>query len=103
MGETAGSTAVTLLASQMPQHTHTITAAQGSLAPNRSTDPSGRVWSNEPKATPQHPPYMNTQPDTLLAPFSLSPAGGNQAHENRPPFLVVSFCIAMVGVFPSRN
>ncbi len=42
---------------------------------------------------------LNIEIDTV----TVDSAGGNQAHENRPPMLAVSYCIALVGVYPSRN
>jgi microcystin-dependent protein len=40
---------------------------------------------------------------TTLAPASIGTAGSNLPHENRQPYLALSFCIALVGIFPSRN
>ena len=40
---------------------------------------------------------------TSLKPSCVTPAGGSQPHENRQPYLVLNFVIALVGVFPSRN
>jgi microcystin-dependent protein len=38
-----------------------------------------------------------------MAPQALGTAGGSQPHENRQPFLVLNICIALQGIFPSRN
>ena len=105
MGEVAGQATVALPTGEMPSHTHALIGVQGSLVPNRSTSPAGRYWSNEPKAVPgpQRPPYLTGQPNTTLNPGALSNAGGGQPHENRPPYLVLSFAMALQGIFPSRN
>lgn len=105
IGEVGGQATVTLTETEIPAHTHNVTGVKGSLVPNRSTSPQGRYWANEPKAVPQpqKPPYMNTQPDTNLAPGAISDVGGSQPHENRPPFLVLNYCIATQGIFPARN
>jgi microcystin-dependent protein len=38
-----------------------------------------------------------------MAPSAVTNIGGSQPHENRQPFLVILFCIALQGVFPSQN
>ena len=45
----------------------------------------------------------NTSNPVAMDPATISNVGGSQPHENRQPFLVLNFCIALVGVFPSRN
>ena len=40
---------------------------------------------------------------TTLSPVTVANNGGSQPHENRPPFLVISMCIALQGIFPSPN
>jgi microcystin-dependent protein len=40
---------------------------------------------------------------TTLQPASITNVGGSQAHENRQPFLALTFCIALIGIFPSPN
>jgi microcystin-dependent protein len=95
MGETIGSESVTLAAAQMPVHSHNV---QASNAKATTKNPSAAV--------PGHPPddTYDAAPDgTLMDASMIAPAGGNQPHENRQPLLVVNFCIALQGIFPSRN
>jgi microcystin-dependent protein len=40
---------------------------------------------------------------TTLSPSTVGNAGGSQAHDNMQPYLVISFCIALQGIFPSQN
>jgi microcystin-dependent protein len=90
-GEVGGVESVTLIASQMPAHTHAqpATAAdEGTNRPNAAVPARGGV-------------YAATSDGSALAPTSA--AGGSQPHENRPPFLVMNYCIALQGIFPSRN
>jgi microcystin-dependent protein len=57
-------------------------------------------------ATTPHNPYLTAPaPSTLtgLSAASIPPVGGGQAHENRQPFLTLNLCIALQGIFPSRN
>jgi microcystin-dependent protein len=48
---------------------------------------------------------MYSAPGALvgMSPATVGSSGGSQAHENRQPYTVVSFCIAVQGIFPSRN
>jgi microcystin-dependent protein len=91
-GERFGEESHTLIQSEMPAHTHPISAsdqngAQADIAfPARFSDGYG---------TP------NTL--TTLHPATIVNTGGSQAHENRQPLLVLSWCIALQGIFPSRN
>ncbi|HKO34375.1 MAG TPA: tail fiber protein [Candidatus Limnocylindria bacterium] len=95
LGQQAGTSSVTVNIQQMPQHVHflqgtnaaaTLAAASGNLL--------GSVSSNA---------YITPTNLTTLQPSSVSNVGGNQAHENRQPFSVLNFCIALVGIFPSQN
>lgn len=47
--------------------------------------------------------YSSSDPDTSMNEGSIGNTGGNQSHENMTPYLVLSYHIAMVGLFPSRN
>lgn len=95
LGQIAGEEAHTLNMAEMPGHTHT--AAGSNVAADRS-DPTGSVWA----AAPQN--SYNTNPDgSALNPGAIGLTGASQSHENMSPFLVLNFCIALNGIFPSRN
>jgi microcystin-dependent protein len=47
--------------------------------------------------------YGNTAPTVAMARGAVGPAGGGVPHENRMPFLTINYCIALQGIFPSRN
>jgi microcystin-dependent protein len=96
LGEHAGEENHTLITQEMPAHAHPVVAS--SNAPN-STDPTGAFWaSNTGKK-----PYSANLATTMSAGATPTPAGGNQPHNNMPPYLVINFCIALQGIFPSRN
>jgi microcystin-dependent protein len=47
--------------------------------------------------------YAGTSNGRTLNPEAISRTGGGQPHENRPPHLALSYCIALEGIFPSRS
>jgi microcystin-dependent protein len=97
-GEAAGEEAHSLLATEMPAHTH---AARGVSAKGNSNSPVGRAWAKD--AGVQSATYSNAAPDQSMSAAAIAPTGGSQPHNNMPPFLVVNFIIALEGIYPSRN
>ncbi len=97
LGQAGGQETVTLLASEMPAHTHAVQASNG---PANQQSPAGGVLATEP--TGQTAMYSNTAPNTTLSAAALASAGGGQPHENRAPFLTLNFCIALQGTIPTR-
>lgn len=99
LGETGGSETVSLLESEIPSHAHVL-RAQGGVADTNV--PVGNTIARVIGATP----YATPSASTPLAPMSdqsLAPAGGDQPHNNMQPYLTLRFCIALLGVFPSRT
>jgi microcystin-dependent protein len=94
LGERAGAESVTLSSTQIPQHTHTIRAISGSATTN---DPSNAALASS--AAVYHAPASLVN----INPGSVSQSGGSQPHTNLQPFLVLNFCIALQGIFPSPN
>ncbi|HSB09843.1 MAG TPA: tail fiber protein [Blastocatellia bacterium] len=99
LGETGGSSNVTLIGTELPLHSHTVNcnSVAGSL-PN----PQNNLWSPLPGRTPANL-YFTTPANTTMSPQAIGVSGGSQPHNNMSPYLVVNFCIAMQGVFPARN
>lgn len=98
IGQRAGTETVTVLATQMPAHTHTAIATTG--AATTGTPGTGVI----PGAVANQTMYVTDT--TGGAPFTqagnaVSQAGGGQPHENCMPTLTVQFCIATFGIFPS--
>jgi microcystin-dependent protein len=96
-GETGGTQLVTLLSTQMPAHNHPVNC---STQPADQPSPGGFIWAAEPTGLVN--PYTTGAPNVAMA-GATSAAGGNQPHNNLMPYLVVTFIIALQGVFPSRN
>jgi microcystin-dependent protein len=97
-GERAGEPAHTLSLAELPTHPHSL---QGASEASTVGSPSGSVMLSQSTASQLYGPAdANLVP---MAPNAISAVGGSQAHQNMQPFLVLSFCIALVGEFPSRN
>jgi microcystin-dependent protein len=105
LGETGGSTSVTLLQSEMPSHNHTF---QGNTTTATNASPANAVYmrghyNDGVGNTGAVDLYTTNAPDTTLNPFVLGIAGGNQPHNNMQPYLTLNFCIALQGVYPPRT
>jgi len=94
LGESAGEQAHTLSISELSAHTHTPV---GSSSNPTTGNPTGNLWASLGSGG-----YLPT-PNTTMNPASILPAGGNQPHDNMSPYLVLNFCIALQGIFPSQN
>lgn len=95
LGEAAGSTSTTINIQQLPQHSHFVNASssvQNSIAPS----------NNFFAATTPSEVYSGASSGTLL-PQSVTNIGGSQPHNNMQPYLILNFCIALQGIFPSQN
>ena len=98
LGETAGEQTVTLLQSEMPAHSHGVQAASAGGLPG----PGSNAWASGGKGRPAtYAPTSNQ--NVQMNPFGTSIAGGSQPHNNMPPFLGLTFIIALQGVFPARS
>ena len=97
LGERGGETAHTLSISELPTHPHTLSASSSAA----TTDgPNPNVVLSTSVGAPAYAPGQNLVP---MDPGGLANTGGSQPHENEQPYLTVSFCIALSGIFPSRN
>lgn len=100
LGETAGEQTVTLLQTEMPAHSHGVQAAAGA---GTLATPTNNAWASGLKTGPAlFQPSDNTN-NVQMNPFATSIAGGSQPHNNMPPFLGLTFIIALQGVFPARS
>ena len=96
LGETGGSDTVTLLESEIPSHSHAVTASQ--------SDGLERTPQNQLLATGMGiSQYQAPGPLTTLSPNTVGVTGGDQPHNNLQPYLTLYFCIALQGVFPPRG
>lgn len=93
-GQRAGEELHTLVQNELPLHSH---VPQASGAGATVGTPSGNFWATGVDQ------YAASPINTPMAPNAIANAGGGQGHENRSPYLVVNFIIALTGIFPSRN
>ena len=93
-GQMAGEETHTLLLGEMPLHNHLVNASSSSA---NQTSPSGNYWANGVAQ------YSTGPINAPLAGNAISQTGSGQAHENRSPYLVLNFIIAITGIFPSRS
>jgi microcystin-dependent protein len=94
LGERGGEQAHTLSIAELPQHPHVLNAAGDNSTTNL---PGGNLLASAANM------YGDVSNLTTLNPTSVSNVGGSQAHLNMQPFLTLSFCIALQGIFPSPN
>ncbi|MBL8311371.1 MAG: phage tail protein [Burkholderiales bacterium] len=97
LGQRAGQENHTLTASETPQHTHTLQAAN---VPANVGIPANTVMLANSVNYEAYRPATSPVP---LHPATVSSVGGSQPHNNMQPFLTISFCIALQGIFPSQN
>lgn len=97
LGESGGEATVTLLATEMPAHSHAVNCDSG---PGSQTSPANNVWAGSARG---RPPFYADSPNTTLGANAVGLAGGGQPHNNRSPYLAVNFIIALQGIFPARS
>ena len=72
-------------------------AVRASSSPADQSSPAGNVFATASSNA------FTQLPNGGMAPQCVSAIGGSQSHENHCPYLVISFCIALQGIFPSQN
>lgn len=94
LGQSAGEAAHTLNANEVPSHTHTAygstTAADSDLPATNYLGAANNTYAPPADLTAIHP-------------STVTSAGGGQAHNNMQPYLVLNFCIALTGIYPSQS
>jgi microcystin-dependent protein len=95
LGERGGEQAHTLSIAELPTHTHVL---RGTSAAGDNNDPTGRLLGKS-----QQNAYAAAANLGAMSPAVVTNIGGSQAHINMQPFLVLNFCIALQGIFPSQT
>lgn len=94
---------MTLLSTNLPAHSHSMNATTANGDNNRA---GGRLYATVTNASNPAPPLYASANGGALVPQNaqtVATAGGNQPHPNLQPYSVINFCIALSGIFPSRN
>jgi microcystin-dependent protein len=97
LGQEGGAETVTLLQTEMPSHTHQMSA---------SSDPADVQQPSPARSLARSAPgfaYFAGNQNTTLAPEAVPFAGGSLPHNNMMPYLTLNFNIALQGVFPPRT
>jgi microcystin-dependent protein len=94
LGEIGGHENTTLLTQNLPAHNHTLMATN---APGNTAEPAGNTLAKGGTT------YNSAAPSVGMNAGSISMVGNNIPFDNRMPYLVLNWVIAMVGIFPSRN
>lgn len=97
LGQSGGEQAHTLTTAEMPAHMHSLNATSD---PVQQPVPTGALLG---KAAATDPLYGDVASLVTMDPSEVGNTGGSQAHLNMQPYLTLSFCIALQGIFPSRN
>jgi microcystin-dependent protein len=103
LGEVLGSQTVSLTTTEIPAHNHIVgtlepqTGSQSTAAPS-ATALLGASGSGGKAYNPNV-----TNFDALFSPKAIGPNGGSAPHQNMQPLLTLNFCIALQGLFPTRN
>ena len=97
LGETGGEPNVTLLDSEMPSHSHTLTGTnQLQQLPDPQSHTLARANANAYVGSPNQADFAPMNPG------AVGISGGNQPHNNMPPYLTLTFILALQGIFPQR-
>ena len=95
IGQVGGSETVTLTSANLPSHNHLVAADSG---PATALSPVGALPSKGVRSV-----YSNNAPNAMMGQQAIANSGSNLPHDNLMPCTVISYIIALEGVFPSQS
>lgn len=95
LGQSAGEENHTLTTNEMPAHVHLVSGANVDATEKLA---GGNIWASSANL-----PFSPGPVNTVMNASSMGSAGGSQPHSNMQPYLALNYCIAIEGLFPSRN
>jgi microcystin-dependent protein len=101
LGQQGGETAHTVTMSELPTHTHFTTQNMAVVGPNSNATQG--VTTNNYLANSGKFNFTTGASNAVMGPTAVTNVGGNQPHTNMQPYLVLNFCIALQGIFPSQT
>lgn len=101
LGQTGGTPTVTLLLTEIPLHVHNV--GRANAANGDSLVPVNNTWAQAPSGRGSLSLYQQGPPTAQMNVTNILPTGGSLPHNNMQPYLFLSYCIALQGVFPPRT
>lgn len=102
LAQTGGTETVTLTQAQMPAHTHSFQVVSAPAAV--TTNPSNAYFGVPPANVDLYTPSNATSVTKgAMDAAAVSYVGGNQAHSNTMPCQVLTYIIALMGTYPTRD
>jgi len=96
LGQLGGEEAHTLTVNEMPAHTHQLVV---NTNVGSSASPDSAVFARDASGAARY----GESPSVVMSPATVSQTGGGQPHENRMPYIVIHYIIALQGIYPSQN
>ncbi len=106
LGQSSGSPEVTLTQNQIPSHNHTVSGIAGAQTTDYVAVPAANYWIGSRESSTGKPDVLFAAAPTPGQSFAqqvISISGGSVPHMNEQPYLGMNYCIALYGIFPTRN
>lgn len=105
LGEVAGEQKHTLIATEIPSHSHNLNVSSANATQSAATAGAAIATPGTYNSGRTFTPtlgFSTDAPNTTLNPTSIAIAGGNQSHNNMQPYVGLSYIICVEGIYPSR-
>ncbi|MBA9084186.1 microcystin-dependent protein [Fontibacillus solani] len=96
LGQSSGEAAHQLTINEMPAHSHQVHASSSAA---NAVSPQNNTWASSSNT---YTPIASGSPSPLNS-GAISITGNSNPHSNMQPYLSLNFCIAIYGIYPSRD